>query len=309
MGPNDGWSAKPRAVLASNFQQVMIVDADVVWFRDPTLLFDGTEFVESGTLFFYDRRVLLESSQSQRDWLGTWMNLNSETLKRNRNHMRLGKNYYEMESGVVLVDVERHFKSVLAVIRLNTGDVSRKAYTMSHGDKETWWMAWEMMNSTYLMNQLPCGTMGQSWKLNVGEWQAYLGTTPWEWIDFANTNAWVYPSGRNGDYYRVCGSLLIHPYIIDGNIVPFWANAGPTRNKHDPHALFMSPDAWVLERDVDISPTGARFVPNAWILDEPVGYCLHVANEPSDLTRIHWLDEDEHTLKLIPRLEKLWKAL
>jgi len=206
--------------------------------------------------------------------------------------------------------VARHFEAVMTVARLNTGDLSRKAYSMSYGDKETWWIGWEMMNAAYLMNDLPSGTMGTAWKWSKAQLQAMSGQHPWEWIDHGNTNAWTYVfTHRNGDEYRVCGAQLVHPYRVDGKLVPFWTNAGPTLDKTNPNADFMHPDAWILERDVETSPTGARFVLNARVTGVMNAYCLQVsAKETSDVTRVHWIDEDSHLLELLPKLKHIWTA-
>ncbi|TMW64405.1 hypothetical protein Poli38472_013027 [Pythium oligandrum] len=46
---------KILALLFSRFREVMMLDADVLFFQDPTLLWDLDKYHQTGTLFFHDR--------------------------------------------------------------------------------------------------------------------------------------------------------------------------------------------------------------------------------------------------------------
>ena len=50
-----GFFCKPAALLVSPFAHTMLVDSDVIWFKQPELLFHATEYTTTGTLFFRDR--------------------------------------------------------------------------------------------------------------------------------------------------------------------------------------------------------------------------------------------------------------
>jgi len=50
-----GFFCKTAALIASPFEQTMLVDSDVIWFQKPELLFEAPDFVATGTLFFRDR--------------------------------------------------------------------------------------------------------------------------------------------------------------------------------------------------------------------------------------------------------------
>jgi alpha 1,3-mannosyltransferase len=50
-----GWAAKPMAMLLSSFREVILIDADVLFFVDPTLLFSDPEYLRLGALFFRNR--------------------------------------------------------------------------------------------------------------------------------------------------------------------------------------------------------------------------------------------------------------
>jgi hypothetical protein len=61
-----GWAAKPFAILLSSFREVIFIDADSLFFRNPAKLFDDPDYVETGALFFRDRTIMPES---KRRWL------------------------------------------------------------------------------------------------------------------------------------------------------------------------------------------------------------------------------------------------
>ena len=50
-----GFFCKPAALLMSPFAHTMLVDSDVIWFKQPELLFHANEYKATGTLFFRDR--------------------------------------------------------------------------------------------------------------------------------------------------------------------------------------------------------------------------------------------------------------
>ena len=50
-----GFFCKPAALLRSPYEETMLVDSDVVWFKNPAYLFDAPAYLKTGTLFFRDR--------------------------------------------------------------------------------------------------------------------------------------------------------------------------------------------------------------------------------------------------------------
>ena len=50
-----GFFCKPAALIMSPFKDTILVDSDVIWFKQPELLFDAREYRDTGTLFFRDR--------------------------------------------------------------------------------------------------------------------------------------------------------------------------------------------------------------------------------------------------------------
>jgi alpha 1,3-mannosyltransferase len=147
-----GWAAKPMAMLLSSFREAILIDADVLWFVDPTILFSDPEYSRLGALFFRDR---LFAPTDHSDFIVKSLPspLSENILQSNR--WWLGTSHHMQESGVVVVDKWRHFVALLLTTRLNGQDrdgneaLGKKGvYQMMYGDKETFWLSWEMAGDT-----------------------------------------------------------------------------------------------------------------------------------------------------------------
>jgi len=95
-----GWAIKPYAILASRFEEVILIDADVVYIRDPVELFEEKGYIDKGTLFFRDRSLLLGENNGT-IWLKQWM---IDPLPETK-ELRFWKeeSYHEMESSTVVI--------------------------------------------------------------------------------------------------------------------------------------------------------------------------------------------------------------
>lgn len=113
-----GWGAKPFAVLLSSFREVVLVDADALFFRDPRALFDEPSYVRAGALFFRDRVIMPES---KKQWLKDVLP-HPVSRKATQSRYWTGVSGHMQESGVVVVDKWRHFIALLMVTRMNGPD-------------------------------------------------------------------------------------------------------------------------------------------------------------------------------------------
>jgi alpha 1,3-mannosyltransferase len=147
-----GWAAKPMAMLLSSFREVILIDADVLFFVDPALLLSDPEYLRLGALFFRDR---LLAPADHADFITESLPspLSQNILQSNR--WWSGTSQHMQESGVVVVDKWRHFVALLLATRLNGPDrdgndaLGKKGvYQMMYGDKETFWLSWEMAGDT-----------------------------------------------------------------------------------------------------------------------------------------------------------------
>lgn len=113
-----GWAAKPFAILMSSFREVIFIDADALFFRDPAVMFEDPSYKETGTLFFKDRIIMPES---KKQWLKEVLPAPlSKKVKTSR--YWTGASGHMQESGVVVVDKWRHIIALLIVTRMNGPD-------------------------------------------------------------------------------------------------------------------------------------------------------------------------------------------
>lgn len=129
-----GWAAKPFSILYSRFREVMLVDADALFFQNPDVLFDDKSYQDTGALFFKDRLFM---PGSKREWLKKILP-HPPSAKVRESRFWTGESVHMQESGVVLVDKWRHFVSLLLVAKLNgpdrdTRDGKQGIYEMVYG--------------------------------------------------------------------------------------------------------------------------------------------------------------------------------
>ena len=94
-----GWAAKPFAILLSSFREVLFIDADALFFKNPEMLFEDPGYQETGALFFKDRVILPEF---RRDLL---YRILPEPIPKaaRQSYFWTGLSGHMQESGVVLV--------------------------------------------------------------------------------------------------------------------------------------------------------------------------------------------------------------
>ncbi|KAI9040341.1 putative alpha-1,3-mannosyltransferase [Aspergillus affinis] len=240
-----GWAGKPFAILLSSFRDVIFIDADSLFFQNPEVLFRDPAYMETGALFFKDRLMMPESKKR---WL---QRILPRPISKHVTQSRFwtGESGHMQESGVVVVDTWKHFVSLLLVTRLNGPDrdgspaYGRGVYDMVYGDKETFWLGWELAGDTdYEFHDGHAGIMGSI-------------EPPSEFFT-ANSTAEDPPSN-----YTICGPQLLH---FDRRGKPLWFNGWLASNKfadwehqqpskftaylHEPRTV-RDPGAWQLHGD------------------------------------------------------------
>jgi hypothetical protein len=140
-----GWELKPYSILHSAFEQVLYLDADNVPVADPSRLFDSPQFVDVGAVFWPDYGRLEPSAEI---WRVCAVAFRDEP---------------EFESGQILVDKRRCWEPLQLTMHLN--EHSDFYYRYVHGDKDTFHLAWRMLERAYAMVSHPIeklhGTMCQ----------------------------------------------------------------------------------------------------------------------------------------------------
>lgn len=143
-----GFAIKPFSVLASRFQHVLLMDADVLFLEQPSILFENEFYRRTGSLFFYDRSVL---SMKARKWIAQMAPYNKKLIPKRA-----------QESGVVLVDKGRVLLGLLGTCKLNEHEQREKVtYKHVYGDKDTWWLGFYLVGMPYSFIPTLTAAIGQ----------------------------------------------------------------------------------------------------------------------------------------------------
>ncbi|KAJ3297757.1 hypothetical protein HDU79_002231 [Rhizoclosmatium sp. JEL0117] len=153
-----GWAVKPFSILASEFRTSIFIDADVLFFQNPeTMVKESMLFKEYGQLFYHDRSI-------GRDDPVEWFRSIDPEMTQYATRLRYtnGLSSHEMESGVVVVDKARtgNLHALLMVCQMNSKEERETVYKHMHGDKETFWMSWDMIRVPYKFTPTFGGTVG-----------------------------------------------------------------------------------------------------------------------------------------------------
>lgn len=197
-----GWSVKAFALLASSFQNAILMDADVVFLQPPEILLESELFQTKRALFYQDRTmysVTLEMLDMANNWI---QKMSPKPFKSEYQSNRFLKSTssHQQESGVVVIDKKARFMGLLSTCILNVNRVRDVAYGHMYGDKETFWIGFEIVGEPYAFNPYIPGAMSD--KMTV---------------DQSNNS-------------EICSVQLIH---VDENYEPIWINGGLTLNKHN----------------------------------------------------------------------------
>ncbi|KAI3405436.2 MNN13 [Candida oxycetoniae] len=176
----NGFANKLLATLFNSFNEFMLIDADTVMMKNPETFFEMKGYKETGTLFFKDRFVLQKRDLEE----GKLFNRVSQStvdklmfdVEPMTNHT-LQREFFRglvhtMESGMVLLNREKHFSSILMITHLNFIKPIRKK---SYGDKELFWLGFAFNgDENYHFNSYSAASVGE---LTLpSDWQKPDGT-------------------------------------------------------------------------------------------------------------------------------------
>ncbi|KKY34979.1 putative alpha-mannosyltransferase [Diaporthe ampelina] len=281
-----GWAIKPFAILLSSFREVIFIDSDSFFFRNPEVMFEDPGYVKTGALFFRDRLIMPEL---RRSWLQSIL---PQPVSRNVKQSRLwtGDSGHQQESGVLVVDTYRHFMAMLLVTRMNGPDRDGNrddkkvgVYDMVYGDKETFWLGFELVGDTdYVFHQGDTGTLGvmktreemEAEKSKLPHWAIPDNSTDPEFDPEFDPEGIIPASPVDPSAplpsRRMCAPQLLH---LDLEGKPFWFNGGLVMNK------FLERRQWTFGtfESYLIEPRDVR-EPGAWILGDGNMCCLTTDN-------------------------------
>lgn len=275
-----GWAAKPFAMLFSSFREVIFIDADALFFRDPEILFDDPDYKRHGALFFKDRLMMPESKKR---WLQQVLPKPVPKIAR-QSRFWTGESGHQMESGVMIVDKWKHFMSLMLVTRFNGPDRDGKketgvvgVYDMMYGDKETFWLGFLLAgDEDFAFHAGSAGILGEL-KVSEASESKELGSNNDESeiekvVAAKSAETLILSEPTN---FTICAPQLLH---LDFEGTPLWFNGWLLKNKFADKSkkTFASFDHYLIE------PKDSR-EPTPWQLAESNMCCL-TANEKHNFT-------------------------
>ncbi|GAA6058680.1 hypothetical protein JCM10212_003368 [Sporobolomyces blumeae] len=159
-----GWAIKVFAILASPFQEVIIADADAIFMQDPAKMYSDPGYNRTGTLFFRDREIFPGDGQVHQWWRSIMEGREPSDQMKESRWWTDQASREEMESGVIVFDKRRREVSLGLVFAgyLNTRGVREPVtYANTYGDKESFWMAFELAGIPYHMDREYAAIIGQ----------------------------------------------------------------------------------------------------------------------------------------------------
>jgi len=130
-----GWELNPYSIIHSRFKEVIFLDADNVPLINPEVLFDTPQYQATKSIFWPDYGRL---KADRKIWEICRLDYRDEP---------------EFESGQIIIDKEECWREINLTMHLN--EHSEFYYKYIHGDKDTFHMAWHMLNTPYSMPSKP----------------------------------------------------------------------------------------------------------------------------------------------------------
>ncbi|RLN91070.1 hypothetical protein BBJ28_00022589 [Nothophytophthora sp. Chile5] len=160
------WWIKPLAMYHTDVRHVMLLDVDDILMKDPAVLRDLPGYLATGTTFFYDRVVSSKKFLSGNDNGQPYLKQRLETFDYARFNVSQGfapsqqvlasfaynnKSCHEMDSSMVLIDKLQTGQTVLDIMFWFITE-ERFRFKYSWGDKETFWLAFELAHKPYFFS-------------------------------------------------------------------------------------------------------------------------------------------------------------
>lgn len=238
-----GWAMKPFALLAAQNAQTILVDADAIFLTTPDHLFHShSGLISTGALFYHDRVIPggLERQKYIQSQLRRAGVPPSDFLV-NHSLMNSGQSWYEADSGLIAVDksIPGVFLSLIFAAWMNTRNVREEfSYKMFHGDKETFWIAFELSGVPYTFDKLYAGSIG-------------------------SVN-WASDLYQELEAVELCSKHMLH--MDESGDIPFWLNGGIYENKNKPELGYANLTHYWIDNGPRSEVAGAQW----WWTEEDV---------------------------------------
>ena len=149
-----GTQSRVYALIYSPFQEVLMLEPDVLFFRNPEYLFGDPQYQQTGALFWKDRKIQSYWDKKVYDWTRRLIPYRKGD---NRILDKKGGNYQSRD--LILFNKSVHSKTLekLWVITKEWETV----YNYIPGDKESYWIASELAKEDYAFVGRYPGVMGE----------------------------------------------------------------------------------------------------------------------------------------------------
>ena len=166
-----GFQIKAFAIYHTKFDEVILCDADVTFFKNPEIIYNDENYIRTGAYFFKDleRWIFHDLRYNAPD---KFSSIEFYNMRKGFIHSLIPKKtnlfpkewayLYEdkiptvqvkeslQESGVVYIDKTRHKQSIIHIYTINYNH--NETYKYVWGDKETFWIACVMSNTPFHFN-------------------------------------------------------------------------------------------------------------------------------------------------------------
>lgn len=133
--PLHGWQLKPFSIIHSRFREVLFLDADNVPVTDPGYLFHQPPYLRTGAIFWPDYGTM---KPQRAIWEILGIRYRDEA---------------DFESGQMLIDKRRCWRALMLSMHFN--EHRDFYYRYMWGDKDTFHLAWRMLDLDYAMPPHP----------------------------------------------------------------------------------------------------------------------------------------------------------
>jgi len=181
-----GFQIKAFMLYHNRFQHILLMDADVIFYKNPEFIFNNANYIRTGTYFFHDliytwrfelrkdhilgRIPIINKIYNPQDKFHSikFFNQRKKFIKsllpnKPKNFPKLWNYIYDQEypkhsvtetlqeSGVVFMNRKKHEKSIEYIYNLNKDH--NNTYKYVWGDKETFWLGVLLANNDYYFHK------------------------------------------------------------------------------------------------------------------------------------------------------------
>lgn len=251
----------------TTYENLILLDADVILFHDPNIFFQTSQYLESDSLFFKDRNIDFKVGNEFVDFLRFRSPSIDDHLMFGLNEVRPETfdleyfkyhNFFFMEAGVVVINRLKFWNGVFTTLHLSLfGPITDSTW----GDKELYWIS-------LILSGLDNFKFDKNWSGSVGK-----------------------PTTDGKSYYnKICSS---HPaHILSDNDKLSWLNSGVLNCKKSTNHLVKQDFQLINDEQLDLE--GLKFnTPNDLkkFYESPISFDAFIIPPNSEFS----IPEDELT--------------